>query len=145
MKTPRSTRRKDALLLLPMPRAEADELVLMYRAALEAAKLGYTDASLTRRLFTAVLLTRFLTEAGHGLLNAHVLEEADKQLTTTYEHGNETGDWTCLPETIALLTRILNEHDRQLRETPLHILLDASDRLDRIIEQAGTPAPAFQN
>jgi hypothetical protein len=128
-----------------MPRSEADELVLMYRAALEAAKMGYADAPLTRRLYTAILLTRFLTDAGHGLLDRDMLENADKQLTTIYDRGNETGDWQFPAGTIALLTQILNEHDRQLRDTPLHFLLEASDRLDKIIEQSASPAVDLVN
>ncbi|WMY10959.1 hypothetical protein [Paraburkholderia phenoliruptrix] len=133
-------RRRDMLLLLPMPRTEVDELVLMYRAALEAAKLGYNDAPLTRRLYTAVLLTRFLTDAGHGLLEQQVLDDAEKQLTAVYDQGNATGTWHYPKETITLLTAVLNEHDRQLRDTPLQVLLDASARLDRIIEKSGESA-----
>ncbi|CAD6563385.1 hypothetical protein LMG24235_08629 [Paraburkholderia sabiae] len=133
------------MLRLPMPRPEVDELVLMYRAALEAVKRGYTDAPLTRRLYTAVLLTRFLTDSGHGLLDLCALKDAYKQLTTIYEHGDETGVWDYPPETIALLTQVLNEHDRQLRETPLHFLLQASDRLDKIIERSYSREISFSN
>ncbi|WP_239499210.1 MULTISPECIES: hypothetical protein [Paraburkholderia] len=99
----------------------------------------------TRRLYTAVLLGRFLTGAGHGLLDSRVPEDSDKHLTTIFEHGNEAGDWNYPPETIVLLTQVLNEHDRQLRDTPLHFLLDASDRLDRIIEQPDSPALEVTN
>jgi hypothetical protein len=144
-KTPQSACRRDSLLFLPMPRPEVDELALLYRAALEAARLGYTDAPLTRRLYTAVLLTRFLTDAGHGILGMDVLDEADKLLTIVYEHGNETGNWQYPPEAISLLTRVINEHDRQLRDTPLQFLLDASDRLDRIIEKSDSPTLDLAN
>jgi hypothetical protein len=130
-----SQRHRTKTLFLPMPRADADTLILHYRIALEAAKCGHADAALIRRLFTMVLLTRFLTEAGHGLLERAALEEGESVLVEIADRGAETEDWTCSRAAIELLVRITNEHDRQIRETRLEVLIDASNRLDGFLDR----------
>jgi hypothetical protein len=70
--------------------ADADALILNYRIALEAAKCGHADAALIPRLFTMVLPTRFLTEAGHGLLERAALEEGESVLVEIADRGAET-------------------------------------------------------
>lgn len=117
-----------------MPRADADRVILQHRTALEAVRGGYADAALTRRLFTTILLTRYLTEDGHGLLDLPLLDEAEHMLTTALENGEDHGDWSFSPGLIDLLSATVNEHDRQLRETRLQAIVRASERLDRLIE-----------
>ncbi|MFM0351132.1 hypothetical protein [Paraburkholderia sp. RL17-347-BIC-D] len=122
-------------LFLSMPRADADALILNYRIALEAAKSGHADAVLIRRLFTMALLTRFLTEAGHGLLERVAPEEGESVLVEIAGRGPETGDWTRSRLAIELLVCITNEHDRQLQQTRVEVLIDASNRLDRFLDR----------
>ena len=126
--------RRPKALFLPMPRADADKVILQHRTALEAVRRGHADAALTRRLFTAILLTRFLTEDGHGILDLNTLDEAEQMLTAALENGDERGDWNFPPALIDLLSAVVNEHDRQLRETRLQAVVRASERLDRLIE-----------
>ncbi|MFM0732719.1 hypothetical protein PQQ52_19760 [Paraburkholderia sediminicola] len=128
-----SLRRRTKTLFLSMPRADADALILNYRIALEAAKSGH--AVLIRRLFTMVLLTRFLTEAGHGSLERVAVEEGESVIVEIAGRGTETGNWTCSRLAIELLVRITNEHDRQLQQTRLEVLIDASNRPDRFLDR----------
>ena len=130
-----SLHRRTKTLFLSVPRADADAPILNYRIALEAAKSGHAVAVLIRRLFTMVLLTRFLTEAGHGLPERVALEEGESVLVEIAGRGTETGDWTRSRLAIALLVRITNEHDRQLQQTGLEVLMDASNCRDRFLDR----------
>ncbi|MFL9954601.1 Fis family transcriptional regulator [Paraburkholderia nemoris] len=127
--------RRSKLLYLPMPRADADQLMLMHRTALEAMRLGHANEASIRRLASVVLLTRYLTEVGHGLIQPSVLDDAESALFDILNTGNETGVWTVPRPALDTLIRIVNEHDRQLRETRQQVIVDASDRLDRLIAQ----------
>ncbi|MDN8068997.1 MULTISPECIES: Fis family transcriptional regulator [Burkholderia cepacia complex] len=133
--------RRAKALFLPMSRADADRVILQHRTVLEAVRAGYADAGLARRLFTTILLTRYLTEEGHGLLDLGLLDEAEQMLTTALDNGEERGDWNFQPALIDLLSLIVNEHDRQLRETRLQAIVRASERLDRLIESNRRESP----
>ncbi|KND58569.1 hypothetical protein BVER_03533 [Candidatus Burkholderia verschuerenii] len=126
-------RRRSKALFLPIGREQADEMVMAYRVALEAVRAGHGDGKLLRRLYSMVLLTRYITEAGHGELELSVLEAGEGVLVKICERGDAGGDWAVDAATIELLSCIVNEHDRQMRETRLQVLLDASNRLDRLI------------
>lgn len=136
--------RRSKILYLPMPRADADQLMLMHRTALETLRLGYANEASVRRLESVVLLTRYLTETGHGLIELAVLDDVEKALFDIVNTGKETGVWTFSQPTLDVLTHIVNEHDRQLRETRLQVVVAASDRLDRFIAQHANGASSMQ-
>jgi hypothetical protein len=129
--------RQSKMLYLPMPRADADAMMLRSRVVLEAARSGRADGAMARRLATVMLLTRFLTEAGHGRLELAALDAVEDALADVFKAGYETGVWTFPEAAIKALTLIVNEHDRQLLETRLEAVVAASARLDQLIERNG--------
>lgn len=126
-------RRRSKALFLPIGPAKADAVIMVYRVALEAVRAGHGDGKLLRRLYTMVLLTRYITEAGHGELELPMLEAGENALVEICERGDASGEWAVDASTMGLLSCIVNEHDRQMRETRLQVLIDASNRLDRLI------------
>ncbi|MFL9959327.1 hypothetical protein PQR65_38740 [Paraburkholderia nemoris] len=129
--------RRSKALYLPMPRAEVEPVILRFRMALETLRAGHADRSTVNHLATVLLLTRFLSEAGHGLLDQAVLDDAEKTLGDVIKAGNETDVWTIGQPVIDILTVLVNEHDRQLCETRLQAIAEASRRLDRYFEKLG--------
>ena len=133
-----ASRQKKALFL-PLDVVSANELSLQFRLALESIRRGRGDKITMNRIASVVLLTRFLTEAGHGQLDNGVLADVEKQVSAALNRGRETGEWNCSDELAELLTIVVNEHDRQLRQTKLRDVVEASERLDRLIK-AASPA-----
>src|SRR5579863_9342329 len=86
--------RRSKALYLPMPPSEVAPIILRFRMALETLRAGHADRSTVNHLATVLLLTRFLTEAGHGLLDQTVLDEAETLLGSVIKEGNETNIWT---------------------------------------------------
>lgn len=123
--------RRSKTLYLPLPRAEAEPIILRFRMALETVRGSHADRITVNLLATVVLLTRFLTEAGHGLLDLAVFDDAETALGNILKEGNEADVWTIGQPVTDILTVIVNEHDRQLRETRLQAIAEASRRFDR--------------
>ncbi|RDK00030.1 hypothetical protein [Paraburkholderia lacunae] len=80
-----------------------------------------------------MLLTRFLTEAGHGRLAVAELDEAENALVEVFTTGNETDVWSFSEAAIDALTLVVNEHDRQLLETRLEVVAAASARSGKTV------------
>jgi hypothetical protein len=55
-------------LFLPLARTDADRVILRCRLALEAIRTGHADRVLVDLMASTLLLTRYLTETGHGQL-----------------------------------------------------------------------------
>jgi hypothetical protein len=128
-----TTSRHKKALFLPLDAASANELSLQFRLALESTRLGHADKGSINRLASVVLLTKFLTAAGHGRLDSMFLARVEEEVSDLLGRGRETGDWRCPDELAEALTVIVNEHDRQLRQTRLRDVVDASERLDKLI------------
>jgi hypothetical protein len=133
---------RSRILFLPMPRAEVDALMLQHRMALEAARGGYGNASITRRLYIVILMSRYLTEDGHGLLELATLGQAEHEVAAIFERGDGLDDWRYTDETIGLISMVMNEYDRQLRETRLQAVVRANERLERLIAHGAALAVA---
>ncbi|SAL73198.1 Fis family transcriptional regulator [Caballeronia choica] len=129
-------------LFLPMPRAEVDALMLQHRLAFEAARGRYGDASITRRLYMVILMTRYLTEDGHGLLALDSVCEAEQEVAAIFDRGEAVSDWSYPDKVIKLISTVINEYDRQLRETRLEAILLANERLGRLIARGAALAAA---
>lgn len=125
--------RHKKMLYLPMPRAEADQISLQVRVAFEAVRQGRADHVATRSIATVILLTEFLTEAGHGTIPLSTLREAGRGVFDVLNGGADTGEWRFPESLIATLTEIVNEYDRLVRETRLEAIMKASERLDALI------------
>ena len=141
-KTPSAAHaQRSKMLYLPMPRADVDALMLPSRIALEMALRGRANASATRRLASLVILTRLLTEAGHGQLDVDHLRHAETTLAEVFAAGHQSDRWSFSEPASEALRQIVNEHERQLLETRLEAVAAASARLDSLVERHGSALP----
>ncbi len=119
-----------------MERSTADSLVLSIRVALESVRRGHVERDTVVCLSETVLLTGFLMHAGHGKLERHVLDCAERGLLQLLDQGKSPATHEVGPDTIEALTSIINEYDRLLRETRLLAILDANERFERLTRSA---------
>lgn len=136
-KTP--ARAQSKRFLLPMPRHDADALCLRSRIALESARGGRAGSHETTILAHTVLLTSFLTEAGHGVLDMSFARQVEKAVLANLDAGKATGEWKFSYAFVESLTTVINEYDRQMREVRFGQVLAASQRLDRMIASVRVP------
>jgi hypothetical protein len=122
--------------LLPMPRAQADAMSLQCRLALEAVRQGRSERREATCMAQTVLLTGFLAEAGHGLIGLPEIRSVEQKVLEMLDRGEATGDWLFPEALVNSLVTVVNEHDRQLRETRFEVILNATERLERMIASA---------
>jgi hypothetical protein len=137
-RSPRATRgRLSKAQLLPIPRAVADELALGAHMALAALRSGSQDIAPAQSITEAILLAKFLAEAGHGGFEHEELVHADQTMAAVFDAGRASGSWTLPPEGFDRLAAIVSLYDHQLRRATLGALSVASERLERV--KAGEP------
>lgn len=125
-----------------MERASADTLCLHSHVALESIRQGAGDRASVHCMAQTVLLTGYLTVTGYGKLEVWLFDEVERLLMTLLKLGCETGSWLASESLIEDLIVVVNEHDRQLRETQLKAMIEASERIDRMIS-AGVAKQQF--
>jgi hypothetical protein len=130
-------------LFLPMDKASADQISLRFRMALELIRQGHADGSAVQCMSQVTLLTRMIADAGHGHVDDAVLSACEKGLTRVIALNTEQGEWAFDAGLLSNLTLVVNEHDRQLREVRLQVLVVASDTLERRIKKASSPSDLF--
>lgn len=116
-----------------MPREDAARLVLRTRLALERLRNGETNRRLINELSQVVLITNFVTEAGHGELEMAYLERVERDLADALIRADTTGAWAVSPILVSDVTLVVNEYDRVLSQTRLAIIVDACNKLERLI------------
>ncbi|SAL83311.1 Fis family transcriptional regulator [Caballeronia arvi] len=116
-----------------MPQRDADTVILQYRLALEVIRKGGASQTEAQCIAHAVLLTRLLSEVGHGLLDPEIILEAEEGMLAMLDAGAQTGEWRISETKLPGLTAIVNEHDRQLREVRLADIIACNERLERFI------------
>lgn len=138
---PRNTQAASAraakAMLLPLPRATADELALQVHLALDSLRRGKGTVRDAQTLTQTMILVSFLTESGYGALAADSLRRADALIAACFERGRASGEWIFEPAGFSSFAEIVAIYDRQLQKAPLWAITEASDRLDRF--QAGLP------
>jgi hypothetical protein len=122
-----------------MPREDADALCLPARIALESARGGRAGTHETTILAHTVLITSFLTEAGHGVLDLSFVRQVEEAVLATLDAGKASGQWQFSEPFLESLTTIVNEYDRQMREVRFGQVLAATERLDRMIASVRAP------
>jgi hypothetical protein len=130
-----SQARRVKTMLLPMPRATADDLALRVHLALSAMERGVGSMQDAQTLTQTMLLTGFLADAGQGHVTYENLTMADTAISAAFERGRETGVWQLDTDAAAHFAIIVTTYDEQLRRAPLWAIVEASDQLDRF--QAG--------
>lgn len=118
-------------MLLPLPRATADELVLQVHLALDALGRAKGHIGAAQTLTQAMLLVAFIAEAGYGHVAAETLRIADTQIAACFERGRTSGEWMLDEAGHEAFATIVTIYDQQLQRAPLGAITEASDRLDR--------------
>lgn len=123
--------RRSKAMLLPMPRANADELALQVHLALAALRRGGTNSD-ARALLHAHVLATSMADAGYGTLAQAQVSDADAALLACFERGRAGGDWLLDGADFEALAAIVTVYDQQLQRAPLWVLAEAGERLDRM-------------
>ncbi|RQH03852.1 hypothetical protein [Paraburkholderia dinghuensis] len=125
------SRRNNKAMLLPMPRACADDLALQVHLALAALRRGGASHDAQALLHVHVLAT-MIADAGYGVLTQAQVDDADAALLACYQRGQSGGGWQLDKAGFDAVAAILNVYDEQLQCAPLWVLNEASERLDRM-------------
>ena len=123
--------RRSKAMLLPMPRANADELALQVHLALAALRRGGARCDAQALLHAHVLATS-MADAGYGTLTQAQVNDADAALLACFERGGAGGEWRLDGADFDALAAIVTVYDQQLQRAPLWVLTEASERLDRM-------------
>ena len=123
--------RRGKTLLLPMPRAAADELSLQIHLALDAMRRGKGNMSTAQTLCQAMILVGLLADLGYGAVTVEQMRSAETVISEAFDRGRDSGVW-CLDEAGFLqFAMIATMYDEQLRRAPMSAMAEASNRLDR--------------
>lgn len=123
--------RRSKSMLLPIPRAVANELALQVHLALAALRRGGTGDD-ARALLHAHVLAQSIAEAGYGVLEPEQVRAADAALIASFERGNTGGGWQLDEAGFEAVAQLVSVYDRQLQGAPLWALTEASERLERM-------------
>ncbi|MBB5510999.1 hypothetical protein HDG35_007296 [Paraburkholderia sp. JPY681] len=123
--------RRSKTLLLPMPRAQADELSLQVHIALDAMRRGQGTLNAAQTLCQAMIVVGLLAEAGYGSATVEQMQDAEEVIGSAFDRGRDTGVWMLDDDGFAQFATIVSTYDDQLRRAPVAVIADASDRLDR--------------
>jgi hypothetical protein len=121
---------------LPLPRRDAQTIILQYRLALEAIRRDEASRTDAQCIAQAVLLTRLLTEVGYGKLDETIIRDTEEDVLAMLDLGASSGIWRYPATGFARLTQVVNEHDRQLREVNLSALIACNEKLRGFIDTA---------
>ncbi|WP_322012291.1 hypothetical protein [Paraburkholderia sp. J12] len=132
--------RRNKAMLLPIPRASANELALQVHLALASLRAGGSDRD-AQALLHAHVLSTSMADAGYGTLTQAQVCEADAALLACYERGRTGDGWRLEGAAFDALAAIVTVYDEQLQRAPLWVLTEASERLDRM-GAAGMVEPA---
>ena len=130
--------RKNRTLLLPMPLANAEDLVLRVHIALDAMRRGQGNVHAAQTLTQAMILTGFLANAGYGEATFEQMQQAEADISAAFDRGRDTGEWRLDDDATGRFAVIVSTYDRQLRRAALAAIVNASEQLDRF--QTGEPS-----
>lgn len=128
---PRQPRRTKTMLL-PIPRAVADELALQVHLALSALRRAGGARRDAQTLLHALVLAQSIAQAGYGELETTLVHAADAAMIACFARGDETDDWYLDDASFESLSGLVTLYDRQLQSAPLWALTEASNRLERM-------------
>jgi len=123
--------RRNKAMLLPMPRASADDVALQVHLSLALLRSGAGPEN-AEALLHAHVQAATMADAGYGDLTQEQVDAADAALLACFERGRAGGGWRLDEAGFAALTEIVRVFDEQLQRAPLWLLAEASDRLDRM-------------
>ncbi|GAB5097654.1 hypothetical protein [Caballeronia sp. HLA56] len=134
--------RHKKVLYLPLDPDSIAKVSIQVRMALEVARARQGDAATLRCLSQAVALTGLIAAAGYSELDEKYLVAAEAALTDVLARGNLSG-WGLSDDEMAVATAVINEYDRQLRETRLDVVVRAFEQIERHLGTGLTLAGLF--
>ncbi|XUW93698.1 hypothetical protein OH764_36760 (plasmid) [Burkholderia sp. M6-3] len=123
--------RRGKTLLLPMPRAAADELSLQIHLALDAMRRGKGNVNTAQTLCQAMILVGLLSDLGYGDATVEQMRSAETVISAAFDQGRDLGVWRLDDEGFTQFAMIATMYDEQLRRAPMSAMAEASNRLDR--------------
>jgi hypothetical protein len=136
--------RLSKMLLLPMPRSEADTLSLHAHCALQALRDGTGWMAGTQSLAEILILTAYVAEAGYGQISREAWLQSEIALNAGFAQGQATGAWKLDHASCEQLASVVCVHDAQLHNAPLGVLAAASERLERLKAGEADPVPKLK-
>lgn len=130
--------------LLPMPRQEIEQMSLQYHAVLEAIRMRQGSAYGMRILLQMIVLTGFIDQARRQDIRIDALMAAERGIQAAFDRGERDDVWMFDEETDALVATLLAWHDDQLRTVPLAVLMEAVERMDRLIDGKSFERPPMR-
>ncbi|SEF12705.1 hypothetical protein SAMN02787142_7892 [Burkholderia sp. WP9] len=101
--------RRARTMLLPMPRATADELALRVHLALATMRGGTSSVRDAQTLTQAMFLTGFIAETGYGAAKYEQLVAAEATISAAFDRGRDTDEWRLDDDAAGLFA--LNRHN----------------------------------
>ncbi|MEZ2310413.1 hypothetical protein AB6809_27600 [Paraburkholderia sp. RCC_158] len=126
--------RRGKTLLLPMPRAAADELSLQIHLALDAMRRGKGNVNTAQTLCQAMILVGLLADLGYGHATVGQMRSAEAVISAAFDRGRDSGVWQLDDNGFTQFAIIATMYDEQLRRAPMSAMAEASNRLDRFRE-----------
>ncbi|MDR5806448.1 hypothetical protein [Caballeronia sp. LZ001] len=83
------------------------------------------------------LMCEMITAAGDGLLPLPLVQQARKGAFDALDNGASSGVWTFTEALTNQFTLVINEYDRQMRETRLHAIIGASEKVEHLLAKQG--------
>lgn len=123
--------RRAKTLLLPMPRASADELSLQVHIALDAMRRGKGCVNATQTLCQAMILVGLLAELGYGAATYEQMQNAETVISAAFDRGRDSDVWRFDDGDFEKFATIVTTYDTQLQRAPMSAIAEASNRLDR--------------
>ncbi|WP_250510311.1 hypothetical protein [Caballeronia sp. GACF4] len=134
-RTVQSRRKKQ--LYLPLKQPESDQLCLQARLSFQAMREGRGDRATVMNMASISLMCEMITAAGHGLLPLPLIQQARKGAFDALDTGAMSGVWAFTDALINQFTLVINEYDRQMRETRLHAIIAASEKVEHLVAKQG--------
>jgi hypothetical protein len=128
---------------LPLAREVSDAISLTSHLALAVCRRGKGNEHLLNELVCAVYLVYFLQQSGYGNEPLELFREAEVRLGRTAWQGKRRGLWHLDQQGAALLERVLAVYDSQLTRVALGAVLQARDRLRKVLSTKGS-IPLFR-
>lgn len=110
-----------------------DGLALRLRVTFQAVRQGKADASLVNVLVQSVLLARYIGEATGNRIDDCIISETMNRLANVCAQERHSRQWQFDDAILNNLTAIINIHERQLSQTHIEIILNAINRLQKLL------------
>ncbi|MGA7778240.1 MAG: hypothetical protein WCA85_11085 [Paraburkholderia sp.] len=90
------------------------------------------------------MLVDLIADTEPGNVSRETLGLAKAGLAALIKKGHESEDWSFPEDLLSIITDLVNEHDRQLRECRMSAIVAATEHLERRLARAGCMEEVLQ-